>query len=218
MVRGGASLGVHESQSRLWENIIGRSRAFWEHFFPLLQQQFPSQLSEITLDAFYRGINKVQPSLIRVEADEVTYNLHVMLRVEMEIAMLNGEIKVGDAPEVWNSKMTEYLGVTPTDAANGILQDMHWSLGLMGYFSTYTIGNLISVQLWETFRDAEPAADDQCRQGDFSTLRLWLQREVHQHGRSYTPRELVQRVTGTGIDPAPYLAYLDRKYRDVYGL
>jgi carboxypeptidase Taq len=218
LVRGGASLGVHESQSRLWENIIGRSRAFWEHFYPLLLQQFPSQLSGITLDAFYRGINKVQPSLIRVEADEVTYNLHVMLRVEMEIGLLNGEIKVSDAPEVWNSKMSDYLGVTPADAATGILQDMHWSVGLMGYFATYTIGNLISVQLWDTFQKAEPSADEQCRQGDFSTLRGWLQHEVHQHGRSYTPRELLQRVTGTGMDPAPYLAYLDRKYRDIYQL
>ena len=218
MLRGGASLGVHESQSRLWENIIGRSRPFWEHFYPALQQQFPTQLSAVTLEDFYRGINKVQPSLIRVEADEVTYNLHVMLRVEMEIGMLNGEIKVSDAPELWNSKMKDYLGITPTNPAHGILQDMHWSVGLMGYFATYTIGNLISVQLWEKFRDMEPAADDQTRRGDFSGLRNWLRREIHQHGRSYAPREIVERVTGAGLDPVPYLAYLDRKYRDVYGL
>jgi len=218
VVRGGASLGVHESQSRLWENIIGRSRPFWEHFFPALQQQFPSQLSEIALDAFYRGINKVQPSLIRVEADEVTYNLHVMLRVEMEIGLLSGEIKISDAPEVWNSKMTDYLGITPTDAANGILQDMHWSVGLMGYFATYTIGNLISVQLWEKFRAAEPDVDGLSRRGDFSALRRWLQEEVHQHGRSYMPRDLVRRVTGTAMDPGPYLSYLENKYREIYGL
>jgi carboxypeptidase Taq len=218
VVRGGASLGVHESQSRLWENIIGRSRPFWEHFYPRLQERFPSQLSGVTLDAFYRGINKVQPSLIRVEADEVTYNLHVMLRVEMEIGLLNGAIKASEAPDVWNSKMTDYLGITPTSADNGILQDMHWSVGLLGNFATYTIGNLISVQIWEKFKTAEPTADDQIRRGDFSSLRGWLQREIHQHGRSYTPAQLVERVTGTPIDPAPYLAYLDRKYRDIYGM
>jgi carboxypeptidase Taq len=218
LARGGASLGIHESQSRLWENIIGRSRPFWEHFYPRLQQQFPSQLSDTSLEAFHRGINKVQPSFIRVEADEVTYNLHVMLRVEMEIGLLSGSIRVSDAPEVWNSKMTDYLGVTPPDNATGILQDMHWSVGMMGYFPTYTIGNLISVQLWDRFRKIAPDADDQCRRGHFSTLRDWLQQEVHQHGRSYTPRDLLQRVTGTGMDPAPYLAYLDQKYRDIYDL
>ena len=218
VVRGGASLGLHESQSRLWENIVGRSRPFWEHFFPALQRRFVSQLSGITLDQFYRGINKVEPSLIRVEADEVTYNLHVMLRVEMEIAMLNGDIKLSDAPDLWNTKMRQYLGVTPTDASNGILQDMHWSVGLLGYFATYTMGNLISVQLWDTFCAHEPDCDDQLRRGEFSRLRQWLQDQIHRHGRSYQPREIVQRVTGSKIDSSPYLDYLDRKYRDVYDL
>jgi carboxypeptidase Taq len=218
IVRGGASLGVHESQSRLWENVIGRSRPFWEHFFPLLQRRFPSQLSGVTLDQFYRGINKVEPSLIRVEADEVTYNLHVMLRVEMEIAMINGDIAPADAPDLWNTKMEEYLGVTPSDASSGILQDMHWSVGLFGYFATYTIGNLISVQLWDTYRAHEPECENAIRRGEFSRLREWLHDQIHTHGRSYRPHEIVQRVTGSGIEPGPYLTYLENKYRAIYEL
>ena len=153
LVRGGASLGVHESQSRLWENVIGRSLPFWEHFFPSLQRRFPSQLAGVTFDGFHRGVNHVRPSLIRVEADEVTYNLHVMVRVEIEIAMLTGAISTGDAPAYWNSKMQEYLGVVPDSDANGILQDMHWSIGLFGYFATYTLGNLIALQLWAKYRE-----------------------------------------------------------------
>ncbi len=218
MLQGGASLGVHESHSRLWENLVGRSRPFWEYFFPLLKRRFPSQLGHVTLSQFYRGINKVQPSLIRVDADEVTYNLHVMLRVEMEIGLLSGDISVAEAPDFWNRKMKEYLGVTPADAANGILQDMHWSVGLFGYFATYTLGNLISVQLWDTFQGLEPARDDQIRRGDFSSLRAWLLDGIHQHGRKYRPQELVERVTGSTIDPAPYLRYLESKYHEIYGL
>ena len=155
LVCGGASLGVHESQSRLWENIVGRSRPFWQHFFPRLQQRFPSQLGGVTLDQFYRGINQVKRSLIRVEADEVTYNLHVMLRVEIEIALLTGAISTADAPAYWNGKI-RILGIVPDSDANGILQDMHWSIGLFGYFATYTLGNLISVQLWEKYTEDDP--------------------------------------------------------------
>ena len=213
---GGASLGVHESQSRLWENLVGRSLPFWEHFFPLFDRRFPAQLSGVSLDDFYRAINKVQPSLIRVEADEVTYNLHVMLRVEMEIALLNATVTPKDAPELWNVKMREYLGVVPDSASNGILQDMHWSTGLFGYFATYTLGNLISVQLWETFKAGHPDWEAQLRAGDFQPLRAWLQDVLHQHGRSYEPRELVARITGGPISTFPYLAYLESKYRDIY--
>jgi carboxypeptidase Taq len=209
---------VHESQSRLWENLVGRSLPFWEFFFPRLQTRFPSQLGGITLDRFYRAINKVQPSLIRVEADEATYNLHVMLRVEMEIAMLSGDVAVGDLPDLWNSRMKEYLGIVPEDAASGILQDIHWSICLLGYFATYTIGNVISVQLWEKFQTVEPTRDDQIRRGDFAPLRSWLREVIHQHGRRFEPQELVERVTGSRIDPGPYLRYLETKYRDVYGL
>jgi carboxypeptidase Taq len=215
-LEGGASLGVHESQSRLWENLVGRSRPFWEHFFPRLQARFPSQLEGVSLDAFYRGINRVERSLIRVEADEATYNLHVMLRVELEIALVEGRIEARDLEDAWNSRMQEYLGVTPKNAATGVLQDIHWSAGLLGYFATYTLGNVIAAQLARTFRASHPAMDDEMRRGDFSVLLQWLRTNLHQHGRKFQPRELVQRITGAGIDPAPYLEYLEEKYRDVY--
>src|SRR5262249_55221504 len=156
-------------------------------------------------------INRVQPSLIRVEADEATYNLHVMLRVEIEIAMLGGAVAVSNLPELWNEKMKEYLGIVPPNAGSGILQDIHLFIGLMGYFPTYTIGNLISAQLWEKFLAVEPDRDELVRRGDFSRLLAWLRQEIHQHGRSHDPQELVERVTGSRIDPAAYLRYLERK-------
>jgi len=216
-LEGGASLGIHESQSRLWENLVGRSLPFWQHFWPVLQGQFPSELGGVALEEFHRAINRVQPSLIRVEADEATYNLHVMLRVEMEIAMLGGALSVNDLPRLWNEKMRDYLGIVPPDARRGILQDIHWSIGLMGYFATYTLGNVISAQLWERFSSVEPRRDEQLRRGDFSSLLAWLRREIHQHGRRYEPQALVERVTGSRIDPLPYLRYLERKVEEAYG-
>ena len=215
-LEGGASLGVHESQSRLWENLVGRSLPFWEHFFPKLQVRFPSQLGRVTLPQFYKGINKVERSLIRVEADEATYNLHVMLRVELEIALIEGALAVKDLPEAWSGRMREYLAITPQNDAAGVLQDIHWSAGLFGYFATYTLGNLIAAQLWEKFQVSNPERDDQIRRGDFSTLRQWLGSEIHQYGRMYQPQELVKRVTGSSIDPEPYLRYLDGKYTAIY--
>ncbi len=217
-LEGGASLGLHESQSRLWENLVGRSRAFWEHFYPKLQQRFSSQLGNVSLDQFYRGINKVQPSLIRVEADEATYNLHIMLRLELEIAMLEGKAAIKDLPEIWNSKMQDYLGVVPPNDAKGVLQDVHWSGGMIGYFSTYALGNIISAQLWEKLNALHPDLEDQIRAGDFSALLSWLRVKIHQYGRQYEPQELVQRVTGAKIDSAPYLRYLQKKYTEIYGL
>ena len=211
-LEGGTSLGVHESQSRLWENIVGRSRGFWEHFYPKLQHAFPAQLRALSLDAFYRAINKVHPSLIRVEADEATYNLHVMLRVELEVALIDGSIDVAELPQRWRASMQEYLGVAPDTDTDGVLQDIHWSAGLFGYFATYTMGNVISAQLWDRFGAVHPGRDADVRRGDFSALLAWLRREVHQHGRKYEPQELVKRATGTPIDPAPYLRYLDTKY------
>ena len=175
----------------LWENLVGRSLPFWEHFFPTLQARFPAQLGGVTLAQFYRGINRVQRSLIRVEADEATYNLHVMLRVELEIALIEGTVAIADLPELWAARMQEYLGLTPTSVATGVLQDIHWSAGLFGYFATYTLGNLVAAQLWETLRTAEPTLDDEMRGGDFRALLAWLRREVHQHGRKYEPQELV---------------------------
>jgi len=162
MLEGGASLGVHESQSRLWENIVGRSLPFWQHFFPRLQQRFASQLAGVTLEQFYRAINRVERSLIRVEADEATYNLHVMLRVELEIALIEGRIEAGDLEEVWNSRMRDYLGISPPNAAKGVLQDIHWSAGLFGYFATYTLGNVIAAQLARAFRAQHLALDETC--------------------------------------------------------
>lgn len=213
---GGSSLAVHESQSRMWENLVGRSLPFWEHFYPRLQELFPEQLAHVSLEAFYKGINKVQPSFIRVEADEATYNLHIMLRLELEIALIEGKLAVADLPEVWNQKMQEYLGVTPPDDARGVLQDIHWSWGLFGYFSTYALGNLISVQLWEKIRQDIPDLDDQMRAGKFDALLGWLREKIHVHSRKFMPQELVERVTGSKIDPAPYLRYLRQKYGQIY--
>ncbi|MEZ0395561.1 MAG: carboxypeptidase M32 [Anaerolineales bacterium] len=214
---GGASLAVHESQSRMWENLVGRSLPFWEHFYPRLQAYFP-QLRELPLGRFYQGINKVQPSYIRVEADEATYNLHIMLRLEIEIALLEGRLPVRDLPAYWNAKMHEYLGIIPPDDARGVLQDIHWSWGLFGYFSTYALGNLISVQLWEKIQADLPDLDDQIRAGKFEALLGWLREHIHRHGRKFMPQELIQRVTGSKIDPAPYMRYLRRKYSEIYGL
>jgi carboxypeptidase Taq len=214
---GGASLAIHESQSRMWENLVGRSLPFWEHFYPRLQAYFPAELGHVPLAAFYKGINKVHPSLIRVEADEATYNLHIMLRLELEIALMEGSLDVKDLPEAWNTRVQEYLGLTPPTDALGVLQDIHWSWGLIGYFSTYALGNLVSAQLWECIRKAIPNLEDQIRRGEFSALLEWLRRNIHVYGSKYEPQELVQRVTGSKIDPAPYLRYLKTKYSQVYG-
>jgi carboxypeptidase Taq len=214
----GASLGVHESQSRMWENLVGRSLPFWERFYPRLQEYFPEQLGRVDLETFYKGVNRVSPSLIRVEADEATYNLHIMLRLEIEIGMLEGTIQVKDLPEIWNARMQEYLGVTPPDDAQGVLQDIHWSSGLMGYFATYALGNLISLQLWERIQQEIPDLSDQIRRGEFSTLLGWLRKNIHRHGAKFEPQDLVQRVTGSKIDPAPYIRYLNTKFAQIYGL
>jgi carboxypeptidase Taq len=215
---GGASLAVHESQSRMWENLVGRSLPFWEHFYPEFQKLFPAQVGNVDLDTFYKGINKVESSLIRVNADEATYNMHIMLRLELEIGMIEGKIEVKDLPEIWNAKMDEYLGILPPDDARGVLQDIHWSGGTLGYFSTYALGNLISAQLWEKITADIPDLADQFRQGKFDALLTWLREKIHVHGNKYEPQELVQRVTGSKIDPAPYIRYLKHKFSDIYGL
>jgi carboxypeptidase Taq len=211
------SLGLHESQSRLWENLVGRSLPFWEHYYPRLQEAFP-QLGKVKLEQFYRGINRVQPSLIRVDADEATYNLHVMLRLEIEIALVEGKVEVRDLPGYWNARMQEYLGVTPPDDARGVLQDVHWSDGYFGYFPTYALGNLISVQLWEKLRGDIPGLEEQIRAGKFEAILAWLREKIHRHGNKFEAQELVQRVTGSKIDPEPYLRYLNKKYGEIYGL
>jgi carboxypeptidase Taq len=215
---GGTSSGVHESQSRLTENLVGRSYPFWQYFYPRVQEIFPTQLGNVPLDAFYKGINKVQPTFIRVEADEATYNLHIMLRMELEIALMENQLAAGDLPEAWRSRFQDYLGITPPDDTRGVLQDVHWSSGMIGYFPSYALGNLISAQLWESMQSDLPDLPEQIRRGQFSPWREWLGEKVHRHGAKFEPQELVQRITGSKIDPAPYMRYLNRKYSDIYGL
>jgi carboxypeptidase Taq len=214
----GASLAIHESQSRMYENLVGRSYDFWVCFYPRLQQIFPAQLGNVDLEAFYQGINKVEPSLIRVEADEATYNLHIMLRLELEIALMEGDLEIADLPEAWNERMQDYLGLTPTDDASGVLQDVHWSAGILGYFPTYALGNLVSAQLWERINRDIPDLSDQIRSGKFDRLLDWLRENVHRHGAKFRPQELVKRIVGKPIDPQPYLAYLEHKFGEVYQL
>jgi carboxypeptidase Taq len=215
---GGTSLAVHESQSRMWENLVGRSLPFWEHFYPALKKTFPRKLEGVSLKSFYKAINKVEPSFIRVNADEATYNLHIMLRLELEIAMVEGKIAIKDLPEIWNTKMQDYLGVTPPNDEKGVLQDIHWSLGSIGYFSTYALGNLISAQLWEKINADINDLDEQIRKGDFSHLLDWLRKNIHQYGQKYEPQTLVEKITGSKITYEPYIRYLTKKYGEIYGL
>jgi len=215
---GAASLAIHESQSRLWENIIGRSKEFWSFFYPSLQMLFPQYLSDISVEEYYRGINKVEPSLIRVEADEATYNMHIMLRLEIEIGLMEGTMKVEDLPEIWNAKMQDYLGITPPDDAQGVLQDVHWSAGMIGYFPTYALGNLASVQLWDKLVEENPNVYDEIAQGKFDTILGWMREHVHQYGSKFEPQEIMLNATGSKITPEPYIAYLKKKYGDIYDL
>jgi carboxypeptidase Taq len=214
----GASMAIHESQSRMWENLVGRSRAFWRYFYPRLQATYPAQLGNVDMETFYKAINKVEPSFIRTEADEATYNLHVMLRLELEIALMEGSLQVADLPAAWNDRMRDYLGVTPPNDRLGVLQDVHWSGGMIGYFPTYALGNLVSAQLWTVINKDIPNLEQQFEQGQFSALLDWLRKNVHQYGSKYEPQELVQRITGSKIDPTAYVAYLKTKYSDIYGL
>jgi carboxypeptidase Taq len=208
----GASLGFHESQSRMWENMVGRSLPFWRHFFPRLQATFPGALGSASLEDWYRSVNWVEPSLIRVEADEATYNLHIILRFELEQELLADSVDLQELPAIWNQRMRDYLGVEPTDDARGVLQDMHWAVGAIGYFSTYALGNVISGQLWERVTAEIPDLQDQFEAGEFGALAGWLGQTLWRHGRKYTPRELIERITGGGLDPEPYLGYLRGKY------
>ncbi len=215
---GGASLGVHESQSRLWENIVGRSRGFWQYYFPRLREQFPDQLADQTAESFYRAVNKVAPSFIRVEADEVTYSMHIMLRFEIENELIEGKLKVADVPEAWNAKMQAYLGITPPNDAQGCLQDIHWSMGSIGYFATYSLGSMFSVQLYDKALRDIPTLPTQIENGQFSELLGWLRQNIHQHGAKYTLDELAKRVTGESLQSRSYLAYLKKKYGEIYGV
>ncbi|GAB4462483.1 MAG: carboxypeptidase M32 [Armatimonadaceae bacterium] len=213
-----ASLGFHESQSRLWENIVGRSRTFWKNFYQPLQQHFAPVLDDVDEETFYRAINQVEPSMIRVEADEVTYNLHILLRFEVEKALIEGSLAVADVPSVWNAKMQEYLGITPANDAEGCLQDVHWSEALFGYFPTYSLGTLLSAQLYGQALKDNPAIGTDLENGEYASLLAWLREKVHYPGRRYMPGELVQRICGEPPQSVSYLRYLNDKYRAVYGI
>ena len=212
------SMSLHESQSRMWENLVGRGLPMWRFFYPKLQETFPKQFADVELDAFYGAINKVEPSFIRVEADEVTYNMHIILRFELEQEMLSGDLALEDLPEAWNARMSEYLGIDVPDDAHGVLQDVHWSGGAIGYFPTYSLGNVVSVQLWEKLTGELPDVSSQFERGEFGDLAGWLRENLHQHGRKYTSKEMLQRITGGGMDPAPYIRYLKSKMGEIYGL
>ena len=208
----GTSSAIHESQSRTWENLVGRSAGFWRWFYPQLQSIFPNALAGVDRDAFIAGINVVRPGLVRIDADEVTYGLHVILRFEIERELLSGRLAVADLPEVWNARIRDYFGLEVPDDAHGVLQDMHWSIGLFGYFPTYQLGNVISVQIWERARADLGDLEEQFARGEFAPLRDWLTEHVYRHGRIYPPEELVRRIAGSELDAKPYLAYLEEKF------
>jgi len=216
---GGTTAGVHESQSRLWENLVGRSLPFWRHWYAPLKAAFPGVLDDVNVEAFYRAINKVVPSLIRTDADEVTYNLHVMLRFDLELALLEGSLAVADLPEAWRARVQSDLGASPSDDRDGALQDVHWYGGIVGgAFQSYTLGNIMSAQFFAAARRDLGDLDRQIGAGEFLPLRTWLTERIYRHGRKFTAPEIVQRATGEPMKIAPYLAYLNTKYGAIYGL
>ena len=215
----GASIGVHESQSRLWENVVGRSRDVWEHYFPKLQHLFPDQLGKVSVQAFYRAINKVERTLIRTEADELTYNLHIILRFDLETELLEDKLSAKDLPEAWRARYQSDLGIVPADDRDGCLQDVHWyGSGVGAAFPSYTIGNVLSAQFYAAALRAHPDIPQGMRAGEFRTLHAWLADNLYRHGRKFTPAEIVQRTTGEPISIEPYVTYLRKKYAELYGL
>jgi carboxypeptidase Taq len=208
----GVSLGLHESQSRTWENLVGRSRPFWRFFYPQLQQAFPAEFGSLSEDDFYRSVNHVEPSLIRVDADEVTYNFHIIIRFELEQELIDGRIEVSEMPAWFDAKMEEYLGLTPPNAAVGVMQDMHWAGGSMGYFPTYSLGNVYSVQIFDRARADLPDLDEQFERGEFTRLREWFGDHLYVHGRKFTPQETLEKASGSRLDAGPYVRYLKTKY------
>jgi carboxypeptidase Taq len=215
---GGASLGMHESQSRMWENVIGRSLPFWQGRYALVREVFPEQFNTVDVATFVRALNKVEPNLIRVEADEVTYNLHIIIRFELEKAMFDGEIAVESLPGLWNARYREYLGIEPENDAVGVLQDVHWSEGLMGYFPTYTLGNLYAAQIYHTLRGAFPDFDTRLAAGDTSFVLQWLREHMYSVGATYEPQELLRRLTGEDANPQYFVRYLTARFEQIYNL
>lgn len=214
----GTSSGIHESQSRFWENTIGRSAEYWDFYYKDLVALFPEHLKDIPVRDFYRAINEMKPSLIRVDADELTYNLHIMIRYEIEKQLINGNIKVKDLPEYWNAKMEEYLGITPINDAEGILQDVHWSDGLFGYFPTYALGNIYSAQLYHKMLEELPELKDMLRHGNLIPIKAWLNERVHQYGKLKSPNEIIEDATGEKLNAKYLIDYLTEKVNDIYGV
>ncbi|MFZ2089484.1 MAG: carboxypeptidase M32, partial [Desulfobaccales bacterium] len=212
------SLGIHESQSRTWENLVGRSWGFWRSFYPRAQEVFPEALGDVNLEVFHFAVNRVAPSLIRVEADEVTYNLHIIFRFELERSLINGGLAVRDLPEAWNAKVQDYLGLTPPDYKDGVMQDVHWSCGYFGYFPTYTLGNLYGAQFFASAAAALGNPEEMFARGAFAPFLQWLRAQIHSQGSRYRPRDLVRRVTGQDLDSRFLDEYLKVKFSDLYGL
>lgn len=212
------SLGIHESQSRMWENMVGRSREFWTWALPRAREAFAPALDGVTVDQMYRAVNTCRPSFIRVEADESTYNLHIMLRFELERGLIAGTVSVNDLPREWNRRFKQYLGLDVPDDRRGCLQDVHWSFGLIGYFPTYTLGNLYAAQFWETIQQEIPDLKDRIARGEMLPLREWLREKIHKHGKRYRAGELCERVTGKPLSAEPFMRYLEGKIRPIYGV
>jgi carboxypeptidase Taq len=212
------SLGIHESQSRMWENFVGRSRAFWEHFYGPAQKAFPEALSDVPLDDFHFAVNDVRPSFIRVEADEVTYNLHIMLRFELEQPLIAGELQPADLPGVWNEKFQQFFDLTPPHDSLGCMQDIHWSAGLIGYFPTYALGNMYAAQFFQAAQQELGDLSALFAKGEFAPLLKWLNENIHQRGRQYSATELVRVVTGKPLSHKPLMEHLHAKYDELYGL
>jgi carboxypeptidase Taq len=212
------SLGIHESQSRMWENFVGRSRSFWKHFYPRAQQVFPEALSGTSVDDFYGAINDVQPSFIRVEADEATYNLHILLRFDLERPLIAGDLQPADVPGVWNETFTKYFGIVPPDDAHGCLQDIHWSGGMIGYFPTYALGNMYAAQFFACAEHELGDLPGVFAKGEFGSLKTWLNDKIHKHGRRYRAQKLAEVVTGESLSPLPLVRHLRAKFDELYGL
>ena len=212
----GCSMGIHESQSRMWENMVGRSKEFWKFWFPKLEKRFSSNLKGITMENFHRSINTVQPSLIRVDADEVTYGMHIILRFELERDIIEGKVNVNELPEIWNSKMEDLLGITPPNNADGVLQDVHWSSGYFGYFPTYFLGNLYGAQFYKEALKNHPSLPEEHEKGNFSSLLTFVRENIHQYGKIYQAKDLITRVTGENLNPTYFIEYLEKKFYPIY--
>ncbi len=214
----GASMGIHESQSLFWENVIARSEEFWQWALPLMKDYFPTQLAGVTPFDFYKAINTIEPSLIRIEADELTYNLHIIIRFEIENELINGRLAINDVPKVWNAKMKEYLGIEPPNNAQGCLQDIHWSFGGFGYFPSYTLGKLYAAMLRKAMLRDLPELSDDIRRGHFTRILQWLRDNIHVYGKTKLPSELIQDISGKSLSEADFLEYISAKAQRVYGL